>query len=935
MKYRVLLIIFILTLSTFTWGKSNDKPKGPKNNTPASVLSDIYIILGRPTENEITVRVIAPAKAYITYGEKPGESLHKTASKSLSRENLGTFVLQKLNPETRYYYRLHYTLNGEETEKTTEEYSFMTARTSSSPYTFVIQSDSHLLNKANKELYARNMANMAGLNPDFIFDLGDTFLNDKDPDTPFSVINDITFEQVPFFSSISRYASLFLVIGNHEGEYGFYLDGTKDNMSVYAALSRKQYFPNPVPNDFYSGNSTEEEFIGLPENYYSFTWGESLFVALDPYRYTMNDPAKEKDSWAWTLGKKQYDWLKETLEKSKAKYKFVFAHHAIGNIRGGARVAGLYEWGGEDRKGKNLFAKKRPGWEKPVHQLMNDTNVTIFFQGHDHIFSREQVDSVVYQTLPKPAETNPARQSNISYYKGGDNLINSGYLAVGVAEDSVQVDFHRPVVSGQPENKDTGIVYSYTVDNKGKVTVLKTTDDTAAFEAYGGASTKRPKEPKQPKGDNSYGSKITEVALKMSGNLHAQTLIGSPTESSITLSTVFESECQYYYQYGTNPSNLNHKTEIRQSNRESVVKTDILDLKPNTMYYYKMFYKGEDDSDFQNSELNHFVTARQTGDSFLCIIEADPHLDKNSSGQTYETILDLMAEDKPDFIIDLGDTSMAEKLANNVETYENRNELVRSYWDNIGGSVPFFMALGNHDGEHGWPVKGDKPTSREAAEIRRNYFVNPFPKESNFYSGLGDTIYSFEWGDALFIILDPYMYTKKKSATDGWSRTLGKEQYNWLHSVLKNTKAKYRFVFIHNLVGGLGKATRGGAQAAKFFEWGGNNPDGDFKFTSKRPGWAMPIHDLLVEYEVDILFHGHDHFFALEEADGVLYQLVPQPSSAKPQRIKNDLEKYGYQEGVFLPSPGYLRLMVFPDKATVEFIQGAKGVRVHSYSINP
>ena len=37
----------------------------------------------------------------------------------------------------------------------------------------------------------------------------------------------------------------------------------------------------------------------------------------------------------FTLGDAQYHWFKRTLEQSKAKYKFVFAHHVLGTGRGG------------------------------------------------------------------------------------------------------------------------------------------------------------------------------------------------------------------------------------------------------------------------------------------------------------------------------------------------------------------------------------------------------------------------------------------------------------------------------------------------------------------------------------------------------------------------------------------------------------------------
>jgi len=115
-----------------------------------------------------------------------------------------------------------------------------------------------------------------------------------------------------------------------------------------------------------------------------------LFVTLDPYRYTMSQPyTKEGGSpWDWTLGDDQYFWLEKTLKQSDAKYKFVFSHHVIGNMRGAEQLAELYEWGGYDNKGVYLFDQKRPTYEKPVHQMMVDAEVTIFFQSHDHLFAQ-------------------------------------------------------------------------------------------------------------------------------------------------------------------------------------------------------------------------------------------------------------------------------------------------------------------------------------------------------------------------------------------------------------------------------------------------------------------------------------------------------------------------------------------------------------------
>ena len=285
---------------------------------------DGYIILGRPTDSEITARITSNINATISiaYGTEKNAYSFKTKAYNSSEDNPVNIEISELIESQTYYYRLIYFYESDSTKYKSEEHSFETAKIAGEAFSFVVQSDSHLLNKADKELYMKVINDMTTKNPDFILDLGDTFLNDEDSNISFKEANEHYQEQLPYLSTVAQSAPLFLVIGNHEGEYGYFLDGTKDNMSVYAALSRKQYYPNPVPNDFYSGNSIEEEFIGLPENYYAYTWGDALFVALDPYRYTTE---VVDEGWDWTLGEDQYKWLQDTLENSDAKYKFVFS----------------------------------------------------------------------------------------------------------------------------------------------------------------------------------------------------------------------------------------------------------------------------------------------------------------------------------------------------------------------------------------------------------------------------------------------------------------------------------------------------------------------------------------------------------------------------------------------------------------------------------
>jgi hypothetical protein len=122
------------------------------------------------------------------------------------------------------------------------------------------------------------------------------------------------------------------------------------------------------------------------------------------------------------------------------------------------------------------------------------------------------------------------------------------------------------------------------------------------------------------------------------------------------------------------------------------------------------------------------------------------------------------------------------------------------------------------------------------------------------------------------------------------------------------------------LIGGADINGRGGVEVANLYEWGGNNSDGSWGFDQQRPGWDMPIHQLLVKYHVNAVFHGHDHLFVKQELDGIFYQEVPQSSAARPNGTDSATE-YGYLSGDVLGSSGHLRVTVAPEQVKVEYIR--------------
>lgn len=427
-------------------------------------------ILGRPTDKSISINVVfdTSADAYFEYGISSGHYTNQTQTSSTAPDEPIVAVMDGLQPNTRYFYRTRYRKSGGINFLASTEHTFITQRAKGSSFTFTVEADPHPYDKKGYiPLWNMCMQNQLSEQPDFMFDLGDTFGDDH-------LVSTITTDQVkqlilnnrPVFGQICHSVPLFFCLGNHEGESGYYLlQNPPANMAVYETLWRKKYYPNPEPDDFYSGNNVEESFgMGKPQDYYAFEWGDVLFVVLDAYRfYTAN--AKPRN-WDWTIGQQQYNWLKQTIENSKATFKLVFIHHLLGEARGAATIAKLNEWGGYDKNGTWQFNAQRPGWDLPIHQLLLKNNVNAVIQGHDHLFALENVDGMIYQTTPMPSDSSYV----IGVTDNGDAFTGkiikgAGHLKFNVNPDSIKVDYISAVLPEDESDtlKNNQTVYSYSI----------------------------------------------------------------------------------------------------------------------------------------------------------------------------------------------------------------------------------------------------------------------------------------------------------------------------------------------------------------------------------------------------------------------------------------------------------------------------------------
>lgn len=457
-----------------------------KLNFSTSPQLNYNILLGRPTHNKITISLLTTtdAEIFVEYGINPNNLSQQTKTISVFSNIPQEIILENLPSSKRCFYRLCWKQNPDKNFIKEKTKSFHTKRNKKEEFIFTVTADSHLgtLKHCDPALYQTTLNNISKDNSDLHFSLGDDFRASKVNEPNYNKIEQLYINQRQHLGTVCDNVPYFFILGNHELEARSYYDGTENCIASWSKTARKKYIPNPQPDSFYSGcnGSTDD---GSRQNYFAFEWGDALFVTLDVFWYSnfspddnefkkqqhneefrgmskeermnarqnnkkpaeKNHDVPKKNQWDFSIGNEQYTWLCETLEKSKSKYKFVFGHHVMGSCRGGIEWADKFEWGGYNRHGEKEFLKNRPGWKMPIHDLFVKNGVTAFFQGHDHLFVRQEKDGVAYITCPMSGD--PGYNSyNIESYISGDKLSNTGHLKIIISEKDAEMQYIKAVL---------------------------------------------------------------------------------------------------------------------------------------------------------------------------------------------------------------------------------------------------------------------------------------------------------------------------------------------------------------------------------------------------------------------------------------------------------------------------------------------------------
>jgi len=402
-------------------------------------------------------------------------------------------------------------------------------------------------------------------------------------------------------------------------------------------------------------------------------------------------------------------------------------------------------------------------------------------------------------------------------------------------------------------------------------------------------------------------------------------------------------------------------------------------LKSGTEYVYRVEYaaEGAPAAWAPAPTTGRFVTQRPRGTPFRFAIVADGHWTQGRitrGGPRWWTGMQCLRQvvaDAPfDFCIDLGDSPFPTKLAQPQDAVDSYLKY-RALMADVARTCAQYLVLGNHEQEAGFFQRGDGRNvddgvntklapdeyhQRWATEARLLTIPNPtgstYPEggegapgarseadwvgaEGPWCAGPRDNLqnfYAFTWSDALFVVVDPFRCTavgetRLPSRPEQW--TLGPTQLGWLERTLRESDARWKFLFSHHLVGG-GEISGDGYAVTHD---GGSRAYGRGSAADAvREGTEQArIHAMMVAHGAQFFVYGHDHCFCHSVRDSVNYLCCGRPTFLNDWIDKDGMRaSYGdvEQQGRNKPwvralynALGYTRFSVTPDQVTIEWVR--------------
>ncbi|MEW6201808.1 MAG: metallophosphoesterase family protein [bacterium] len=258
-------------------------------------------------------------------------------------------------------------------------------------------------------------------------------------------------------------------------------------------------------------------------------------------------------------------------------------------------------------------------------------------------------------------------------------------------------------------------------------------------------------------------------------------------------------------------------------------------LSPSTEYDYWV------ETDGIKSKIYRFRTAKTKGEDFRFVAYGD----SRSNEFFHRQIMGGITSEKPDLILNTGD------IVNKGEELPGWDMFFRVA-DDIMHTTPYYVALGNHEGNH------------------ENYFhYFSFPNNERWYS--------FDYAGSHFIALDTNMPSR-----------VDPDQMKWLKKDLAaNKDADFIFVFFHH------------------------PPYSSSVKRGSDPHLQKLFSGVFEKYGVNIVFNGHDHFYERALIGNVVYVITGGGGASLYEVGRSEWTKYSesvYHYTVINVSGGKLKL---------------------------
>lgn len=349
-----------------------------------------YLQSAETTGITIKWETVFPAYGYVEYGKT--KNMNKKTIEEANPKLIHQIILLGLEPDQEYFYRV---VCGNVSSPVS---TFRTKPVKNKPFKFIVYGD----NRTQIKIHERVARQIAKENGDFVINVGDVVSKGKK-------LPQWIDEYFLPIRSYSKNTPSYISIGNHE--YGGFWD-------IRKVPPFEKYVSHPIGS------------VGSTQYYFSFDYGKSHFIILDP-----NEGEDGSDASVITPGSQQYNWFIEDLKEAQknSDWIFVIMHEPPYSEC----------WSGGYYDGEEPLRKY-------IVPIIEANNVSIVFAGHTHDYERG---------LPhKPYDPKTGKGNNAAYIitgGGGAKLDNHKYY------EWEQIDLPDHPADPDSDEFDGGKYYKY------------------------------------------------------------------------------------------------------------------------------------------------------------------------------------------------------------------------------------------------------------------------------------------------------------------------------------------------------------------------------------------------------------------------------------------------------------------------------------------